>query len=102
MAGMRKIGMLEVSLGNGVHLKEGERPLQSSVARTPKQMGEMLRRRRRELGYTQQTAADLCAHSARIIGDIERGRGSVGMGVVLDYAMVLGVDLILSVGEAQR
>lgn len=97
MVRTRKIAKLEIPLGEGVHLKEGERPLTTLKARTPKQIGEAMRLRRRELGYTQQTLAALTGHSARVIGDIERGRATVGLGVVLDCAMVLDIDFVLTV-----
>lgn len=94
---VRKVGKLAVSLGQRVHLKEGEKPFSGNKVVSAEQLGEALRLRRRELGYTQQTAADLCNHSARVIGEIERGRATVGIGVILDYALALGVDLELSV-----
>lgn len=59
------------------------------------ELGEAFRQRRRELGYTQIGAAQLAAHSPRVIGDIERGRDTVGIGVIMDYAAVLGLDFKL-------
>lgn len=59
------------------------------------ELGEAFRERRRELGYTQVGAARLAAHSPRAIGDIERGRNTVGIGVIMDYAAILGLDFKL-------
>ncbi len=99
---VRKLGKISIPLGEGVHLKEGEHPLISERVLSSAQLGQALKRRRRELGYTQKTAAELSNHSVRAIGDIERGRSSVGVGIVLDYALSLGVDLTLSVrGRSQ-
>ena len=38
-------------------------------------------------------------HSARVIGEIERGKTTVQLGVVLDYAEFLGVEVRLKAGE---
>lgn len=60
-------------------------------------IGILLRRRRKELGYTQEEIAEHLHYSPRLIGEIERGRGSVGIERVLRLADVLGVDPILHV-----
>ncbi len=83
--------------GRGMHLKAQEEPLTRERVLDAVELGEALRRRRRELGYTQETAARLCMRSTRIIGDIERGRSSVEIGIVLEYAALLGVDVFLQV-----
>ena len=94
---MRRVGKVAIPLGERVRLGESEKPLVHERFLSAEQLGYALRRRRRELGYTQQTAADLCNHSIRVISEIERGRSTVGIGVILDYALVLGVDMELSV-----
>ena len=95
--GIRKVARLEIPLGKGVHLREDERPLVKQRIYDAEGLGGAFRTRRRELGYTQETAAMLCMHSTRVIGDIERGRSTVGIGVVLDYAAILGIDVTLEV-----
>lgn len=57
------------------------------------EMGAVIRARRRELGYTQAQVAEMTGFSARLVGEIERGRGSVGFDRVLYYATNLGIDL---------
>lgn len=94
---MRRVGKMAIPLGERVRLGKGEKPLVHERFVSSEQLGIALRRRRRELGYTQQTMAELCNHSVRVIGEIERGRSTVGIGVILDYALALGVDLELSV-----
>ncbi len=59
------------------------------------QIGSALRRRRRELGYTQADIAMFCGFSKRLIGEIERGRGTVGIEKVLRYANGVGIDFAL-------
>lgn len=93
----RRVGKVTVPLGERIRLGEGEVPLVHERFVSAEQLGAALRRRRRELGYTQQTAADLCNHSVRVISEIERGRPTAGIGVILDYALTLGVDMELSV-----
>ena len=59
--------------------------------------GSLIRRRRKELGYTQEYMADMLGWSPRLIGDIERGKATVGIQRVLDLATNLGIDVTLSV-----
>ncbi|WP_337426179.1 helix-turn-helix domain-containing protein [Slackia isoflavoniconvertens] len=94
---IRRVGKIAIPLGERVRLGKDEKPLVRERFISSEQLGFALRRRRRELGYTQQTMAELCNHSVRVIGEIERGRSTVGIGVILDYALALGVDLELSV-----
>ena len=61
------------------------------------QIGSFLRRRRHELGYTQREVAEMLGYSIRLIGELERGRESVGIGRVLAYATGLGIDLTFAV-----
>ena len=60
-------------------------------------IGKVLRRRRRELGYTQTEVAAFCGFSQRLISEIERGRGSVAIEKVMMYAHGLGIDFLLRI-----
>lgn len=60
---------------------------------SPRDMGALLRGRRKELGYTQEFVADMLGFSPRLIGEIERGRGTVAFERMLAYAKGLGIDL---------
>ena len=53
-----------------------------------------LRARRKRLGYTQEEVADMLGFSPRLVGEIERGRGTVGIDKVLAFATALGVDVV--------
>lgn len=57
-------------------------------------LGTALRDRRKALGYTQEELADMLEYSPRLVGEIERGRGTVGIDKVLNYATTLGIDLL--------
>ena len=61
-----------------------------------KEVGAGLRGRRKSLGYTQEQVATLMGCSPRLIGEMERGRATVGLQKMLDYATGLGIDVILS------
>ena len=60
-------------------------------------IGQVLKTRRKELGMTQATVAEFCQCSQRLISEIERGRGSVGIDKVIRYANGLGVDFVMSI-----
>ncbi|MCR2038515.1 helix-turn-helix domain-containing protein [Adlercreutzia caecimuris] len=57
-------------------------------------LGAALRGRRKRLGYTQEDLADMLGFSPRLVGEIERGRGTVGIDKVLAFATALGVDVV--------
>lgn len=62
--------------------------------------GQVIRRRRKDLGYTQEAVAAMSNCSPRLIGEIERGRTTVGIQRVLDLATNLGIDITLTVRGA--
>ena len=57
-------------------------------------LGAAPRSRRKRLGYTQEDLADMLGFSPRLVGEIERGRGTVGIDKVLAFATALGVDVV--------
>ena len=68
-----------------------------SLSRSVWFSGKALRLRRRELGLTQRDIATMTGRSLRVIGDIERGRTTVEIGVIFDYASIVDIDFILKV-----
>ena len=64
-------------------------------------IGQTIRARRKELGFSQEYVASLTGYSPRLIGEIERGRGTVGVQKILDLATGLGIDITLSVRGRQ-
>ena len=58
-------------------------------------LGRIIRKRRKKLGYTQVQVAAMMGVSPRLIGEIERGRGTVAVQTVLDLCTGLGIDLFL-------
>jgi HTH-type transcriptional regulator/antitoxin HipB len=57
--------------------------------------GRALRARRRELGLSQEQLADVIGVHRRVIGELEHGKRSVRLQIVLDCARALGLDLRL-------
>lgn len=74
------------------------------VARQPvwnsTDLGRIIRARRKKLGYTQVQVAAMMGVSPRLIGEIERGRGTVAVQTVLDLCTGLGIDLF-AVGRGE-
>lgn len=62
-----------------------------------KVIGEQIRQRRVELGYTQEKLAELCGVSTSYLGHIERGSRlmSVSMLVILSDVLKISTDKIL-------
>ncbi len=58
-------------------------------------LGPYLRQRRKQRGYTQEQVALGIGMSPRLIGEMERGRGTVGFDRVITYANNLGIDLVV-------
>jgi transcriptional regulator with XRE-family HTH domain len=66
-----------------------------------KDIGMVIRLRRKELGYTQRYVASLLGISPRLVGEIEQGRQTVGIQKVLDLALGLGIDFTLTIRGKQ-
>lgn len=55
--------------------------------------GATLRARRRNLKLTQQELADSIGVARRVVGELERGKGSVRLQIAIDAANALGMTL---------
>lgn len=84
-------------LDGRIKLKPSEEGFSERIVFDPGEMGKALRLRRRELGLSQRDIASITGRSLRVIGDIERGRTTVEIGVVFDYASIVDVDFVLKV-----
>ena len=58
--------------------------------------GEALRRRRKELGYTQAFLSDFSGFSVSFISDLENGKATTELGKALFIANTLGLDCLLN------
>ena len=56
--------------------------------------GEAIRKRRKELGYTQRDLADYCGCSTVYLSRLENGKETAELGIALRVANTLGIDLV--------
>lgn len=68
-------------------------PLSAAEQRLAELFGQGVRKRRRELGYTQAKLAELVGANRRAIGELERGKGTSYLGLSLAAAEALGLDI---------
>lgn len=61
-----------------------------------KSFGEAVRRRRKELHYTQSHLAEFSGLSVSFISNMENGKPTCELEKVLYVANILGLDIILS------
>lgn len=59
----------------------------------PADLGIAIRERRRQLGITQDELAASIGVSRRVIGQLENGKESVYVGIVLRAARAVGLDV---------
>ena len=59
--------------------------------------GQMLKKRRKELGYTQGYISDFTGFSVSFISDLENGKKTADLGKAIKYANLLGLDVKLEV-----
>lgn len=69
------------------------------ILRTPIELGDALRKRRRELGLGQEEVAGVIGVNRRVVGELERGKGTVQLQIAMDVARVLGLDIELKPRE---
>ena len=65
------------------------------ITRTAIDMGTALRARRRELGLTQEEISDVIGVNRRVIGELERGKGTVQLQIAMEAARALGLNIEL-------
>jgi y4mF family transcriptional regulator len=64
--------------------------------RTPKDLGAIVRAIRREAGIDQAKAAGLAGVGTRFLGDVERGKPTLRLGLVLQVLDRLGLELTIA------
>ncbi len=58
-----------------------------------KQLGEVIRERRKKLGYTQGYLSEVTGYSASFISELENGKATAELGKTIKLANSLGIDL---------
>jgi len=64
-------------------------------ARDYHQFGDEIRARRRGLNLSQDQLAEVIGVNRRVIGELERGKGSVRLEIALAAASAVGLDVEL-------
>ena len=67
--------------------------MEMQCVQRPSEIGELIRRRRREAGYSIQQLAQLLGCSTRFLSEVERGKGGASIGRVLQIAVSLGLEM---------
>ena len=70
-------------------------PIGIMMVRTPIELGNALRARRRELNLAQEEISGVIGVNRRVIGELERGKGTVQLQIAMEVARVLGLDIEL-------
>ncbi|MFM9967166.1 MAG: helix-turn-helix transcriptional regulator [Burkholderiales bacterium] len=65
------------------------------LARSSRELGALLRGRRRHLGLTQLDLAGLANTGNRFIVDVESGKPTVQLQKVLDLMQLLGLEVVV-------
>jgi len=63
--------------------------------RSGKELGSLVRAVRQEARLDQETAAGLAGVGVRFLGDVERGKPTVRLGLVLQVLERLGLELVV-------
>lgn len=61
-----------------------------------KMFGEALKKRRKELGYTQRYISEFTGFSISFISDLENGKSTAELGKVIYLANMLGLDIVIN------
>jgi HTH-type transcriptional regulator / antitoxin HipB len=62
---------------------------------TAESFGDRVKERRRKLGLSQAALANVVGVNRRVIGELERGKASVQLGIALRVAEAVGLDVEL-------
>ncbi len=60
-----------------------------------KSLGQAIRKRRKELKYTQAFLAEFTGLSVTFISDVERGKPTAEVGKVIQLLHILGLDVLI-------
>ncbi|WP_026659008.1 helix-turn-helix domain-containing protein [Butyrivibrio sp. AC2005] len=61
-----------------------------------KMFGEPLKKRRKELGYTQRYISEFTGFSISFISDLENGKSTAELGKAIYLANMLGLDIVIN------
>ena len=61
-----------------------------------KLFGEALKKRRKEMGYTQRYISEFTGFSISFISDLENGKSTAELGKAIYLANMLGLDIVIN------
>ena len=67
-----------------------------------KLFGEALKKRRKELGYTQRYISEFTGFSISFISDLENGKSTAELGKAIYLANMLGLDIVINARGANE
>jgi DNA-binding XRE family transcriptional regulator len=70
-------------------------PIDAMSVQTPAEFGRVVGVRRRELGLTQEELAGVVGVNRRVVGEFEAGKITVRLGIAMELARALGLDIDL-------
>ena len=70
------------------------------IVSSVKDFGEAIRKRRKELGYTQGFLSEFSGLSASFISDVEHGKPTAELEKVMRLVNILGMDISVDTREA--
>jgi transcriptional regulator with XRE-family HTH domain len=69
--------------------------MKSHIAKDSVEFGTILRKRRKELGYTQQDVVSLAPFGSTFFSDLENGKETAQLGKAIMAARMLGFHVVL-------
>lgn len=67
--------------------------MRESLATTSNQLGKLIRQIRKESGLTQREAAAYCNVSLPFLNEVEQGKATARIGMVLEVCARFGIEL---------
>lgn len=67
--------------------------MEPAHVKDPFELGELIRRRRRELGLTQTDVAEIANTNLRFVSELERGKPTARLENVMRVLATLGIEL---------
>ena len=59
-------------------------------------VGEVIKKQRKKMGYTQKYICEVSGISASYISDLENGKATIELGKAIQLANLLGIDVELT------
>ena len=69
------------------------------IAEDTIQFGQIIRKRRKELNYTQAFLSEFSGFSVSFISDLENGKSTAELGKAIYLANLLGINVVLNTRE---